>query len=100
MAGGMGGDGAPQRRQAAHRRILVGAFAQGPGGGVADRRRPVRIGEPLPQIDGAMLRRQERHMGEDGGGTPGEDRIEAARHGGTISGAATGPQFSRVPPGI
>ena len=61
-----GGDGLAQRGHAHHRRILVGAVHDRPGGDGADIVGALVVGEALAEIDGAMLGGQRRHGGEDG----------------------------------
>ena len=57
----------PQRRNARHRRVLVQAAAHRVRHRIDQARVAVEIGKPLAQVDRAVLLRERRHDGEDGG---------------------------------
>ena len=58
-------DRLPQLGSAGPRCVLVGAVLQGPHRRRDHLRRPVLVGEPLPEVDRPRPHRQRRHLGED-----------------------------------
>jgi len=75
------GDGLPQCRHAGHRRVLVVARPHG-GSHVFQQGRVAReVRETLAEIDGAVLLRQRRHRGEDGGADVRQPRGQRGRCG-------------------
>ena len=71
----MGCDRIPECGKAARRRILVGALGQRLRRTGQNFIGPSEIGEALPQIHRAVLRRRERHPFEDAGVHPFVDRV-------------------------
>ena len=63
----LGGDGLAQRRDTDSRRVLVDALGDGVLGGLEHRRRPVFVGEALPEVHRADPGGQRRHLGEHRG---------------------------------
>ena len=86
------GDSVAQHRVAERRWVLVDATADRRDGRVEHLRRPVGVGEALPEVDRAGGDRQRRHLPEDGGPEPLQlrrERRSGAGRGGRHAGHRT-----------
>jgi hypothetical protein len=63
----LGGDGLAQRRDTDSRGVLVDALGDGVLGGLQHCRRPVLVGEALPEVHRPDPGGQRRHLGEHRG---------------------------------
>ena len=72
----MVGDRVAQLGDADPRRVLVVPGADRGDGGLEHLRRPVGVGEALPEVDRAGRDRERRHLGEDRGAEALEARGE------------------------